>query len=60
MKNFRLPTLRDFAFIFLFLLNIVSLAIGYFADNAWFTLLAILLSFIQFYMYGTATSQHAK
>ena len=60
MENLQIPTRMGFAYIFLFLLNIVALAIGYFTDNAWFILQGILLSGIQYYMHGTIAKEYAK
>lgn len=60
MQNLRFPTRMGYLFIFLFLLDIVSLAVGYFTNNYWFVLHAILLSFIQYYMYGELARQHAR
>ncbi|WP_460693868.1 hypothetical protein [Mucilaginibacter puniceus] len=53
MKNLRFPTRMGYLSIFLFLLNVFSIVIGFFTDNGWFILLGILLSSIQYYMYGT-------
>ena len=52
MENLRFPTRMGYLFIFLFLLNVISMFIGFFTDNSWFILQGILLSSIQYYMYG--------
>jgi hypothetical protein len=58
MQNLRVPSLIGFAFILLFLLNIVSLAVGYFTNNHWFVLYAIMLSAIQYYRFGETARPH--
>jgi hypothetical protein len=59
MQNIRFPTRMGYLFIFIFLLNVSSMLIGFFTDNGWFLLQGILLSSIQYYMYGTIASEHA-
>lgn len=60
MKKFRFPNRKGYLFIFLFLLNVISVFIGLFTDNAWFILQGILLSSIQYYMYGTIAREQAR
>jgi hypothetical protein len=60
MENFHLPTRMGYLFIFLFLLNVISLLVGLFTDNSWFVLQAILLSSLQYYMYGVTAREQAR
>ncbi len=53
MENLHRPTRLGYLSIFLFLLNVVSLIIGFVTGNSWFILQGIFLSSIQYYMYGT-------
>ncbi len=59
MENFHYPTRMGYLSIFLFLLNIVSLVIGFFTDNSWFILQGIVLSSTQYYMYEEIAKEHS-
>lgn len=60
MQNLCFPTRMGYLAIFLFLLNVISIFIGFFTDNGWFILQGILLSSIQYYLYGIITRGHAQ